>query len=194
MKKSLIIAILASLIIIGGCDSKKEVGKNTSVEMSKKTKSKKVEKKNIELGDYKNLKIGETVPIKYHESAEGKVAFDFTLNKVEFTNKELGGVEPEYESGFIVLDVTIKNTGEEPLEVDLLTGMKYGTSMVSLGERYGFSDLSESSEMGIKESKTGKMVFQHSKSSNRISWGLEGFTTTFSYDINADEIGDYVPE
>lgn len=38
MKKSLIIAILASLIIIGGCDSKKEVGKNTSVEMSKKTK------------------------------------------------------------------------------------------------------------------------------------------------------------
>ncbi|MCO6019139.1 hypothetical protein [Carnobacterium divergens] len=78
--------------------------------------------------------------------------------------------------------------------MDQITGMQYGSSIVVLGERYDFKDLSENKLLELKESLTGKMVVQYPKKGNQLTWGLEGFTTTFSYDINADEIGDYVPE
>ncbi|MDT1940122.1 MULTISPECIES: hypothetical protein [Carnobacterium] len=196
MKKLLIITALMSVIIISGYGSNKETTERKSNEVIKTEEPKKSDgsKKNKGLEKYTSLKIGETVPIKYHESAEGSVAFDFILNKIEFTDQSLNGKSPEYESGFVILDVTLKNTGKEPLDVALISGMKYGTSMVVLGERYGFEDLSKNKELGLKESITGKMIVQYPKKGDQLTWGLEGFTTTFSYDIKADEIGDYVPE
>ncbi|MPQ23169.1 hypothetical protein [Carnobacterium divergens] len=198
MKNLLIGLGLVGLLTVSACGNKEETAGETVNEVSKTEVPKKNntnKEKEVEgLGNYEGLKIGDKVSVKYGSSLEDKVAFDFTLNKMEYTDQPLGGKDPKYESGFIILDVTIKNTGKEPLEVDQITGMQYGSSIVVLGERYDFKDLSENKLLELKESLTGKMVVQYPKKGNQLTWGLEGFTTTFSYDINADEIGDYVPE
>ncbi|MCO6019136.1 MULTISPECIES: hypothetical protein [Carnobacterium] len=192
MKKLVIISAIVSMVILGAC-SKGDVNKVAS-ETTKTKSSKEVEKKgNKSLGDYKNLKLGDTVPIKYHESAEGKTAFDLTLNKIEFTDQALEGEEPNYESGFIIADITIKNTGTEPLEVGLLDGLSYGNNF-SYGSDYGFQGFDREGMLEVGKKETGKMVVGYSKLDNKLTWGLEGFTTIFSYDIKADEIGNYVPE
>ncbi|SBO16732.1 hypothetical protein [Carnobacterium divergens] len=198
MKNLLIGLGLVGLLTVSACGNKEETAGETVNEVSKTEVPKKNntnKEKEVEgLGNYEGLKIGDKVSVKYGSSLEDKVAFDFTLNKMEYTDQPLGGKDPKYESGFIILDVTIKNTGKEPLEVDQITGLQYGSSIVVLGERYDFKDLSENKLLELKESLTGKMVVQYPKKGNQLTWGLEGFTTTFSYDIKADEIGDYVPE
>ncbi|MDT1957324.1 hypothetical protein MX629_02680 [Carnobacterium divergens] len=198
MKNLLIGLGLVGLLTVSACGNKEETTGKTVNEVSKTEAPKKNntnKEKEVEgLGNYEGLKIGDKVSVKYGSSLEDKVAFDFTLNKMEYTDQSLGGKDPKYESGFIILDVTIKNTGKEPLEVDQITGVQYGSSIVVLGERYDFKDLSENKLLELKESLTGKMVVQYPKKGNQLTWGLEGFTTTFSYDIKADEIGDYVPE
>ncbi|WP_413524677.1 hypothetical protein [Carnobacterium divergens] len=198
MKNLLIGLGLVGLLTVSACGNKEETAGETVNEVSKTEVPKKNntnKEKEVEgLGNYEGLKIGDKVSVKYGSSLEDKVAFDFTLNKMEYTDQPLGGKDPKYESGFIILDVTIKNTGKEPLEVDQITGMQYGSSIVVLGERYDFKDLSENKLLELKESLTGKLVVQYPKKGNQLTWGLEGFTTTFSYDIKADEIGDYVPE
>lgn len=195
IKKIVIGLTLTSILFLGACDIKKNDDKKIINKTSETNNSNKLDKKEVdELGDYKGLKIGDTVSVKYAGIYKGKYSFDFTLNSLKYTNQSLGGEEPEYESGFIIADVTILNTGKENLEMDTFSDITYGPTIFGYGKDYGFDSLDSEKEIKTGEKVTGKLVVGHSKTSNKIKQGLEGTTTTFSYDIKADEIGNYVPE
>ncbi|TFI73696.1 hypothetical protein [Carnobacterium divergens] len=193
MKKILIGLVLTSGLILGACDSKEVSDESTDNKVSKEViKNKKQVNEGLE--NYKGLKIGDTVSVKYADVYKDKYAYDFTLNKLEFTDQVLGGKEPKYESGFIIAYVTIKNTGNDKLGLDIFDNVTYGSAIFSYGKKYGFQGLDESTELAVGDTVVGKMVVRFSKIDNTITNGLEGTSTVFSYDIKADEIGDYVPE
>ncbi|MFS7258148.1 hypothetical protein AB6836_08840 [Carnobacterium divergens] len=198
IKKITVGFTLIMITFLGACGSRTVNNKNISNEVSEINSSKEKNTdeivKNDELGNYKGLKIGDTIPVKYSKSYNGKYAFDFTLNKVEYTEQSLGGEEPGYETGFIIADITIKNTGKEELDMNTFNNINYGSAVFVYGKKYGFTSFDEMKELKPGESNTGKMVTIFSKVSNTLTRGLEGTSTVFSYDIKADEIGDYVPE
>ncbi|MCO6019138.1 hypothetical protein CKN86_05345 [Carnobacterium divergens] len=108
MKNLLIGLGLVGLLTVSACGNKEETAGETVNEVSKTEVPKKNntnKEKEVEgLGNYEGLKIGDKVSVKYGSSLEDKVAFDFTLNKMEYTDQPLGGKDPKYESGFIILD------------------------------------------------------------------------------------------
>ena len=183
----LMVFAILNVLVLGACGNKTESNRTNS-------SSNKRSKKNDELRNYKNLKIGDKVSVNYAKEYDGKYAFDFTLNKVEFTDQSLGGEEPVYEGGFIIADVTITNTGKDNLSLDIFDNVKYGPAIFSYGADYGLDGLKESQKLAVGETTEGKIVAVFSRSGNTLTRGLEGTSTVFSYDIKADEIGDYVPE
>ncbi|WP_413537229.1 hypothetical protein [Carnobacterium divergens] len=191
MEKKIFVLALISVSIMAGCGNESKLKDNDSQVSEQPLKKSK--KETDELVSYTGLKIGDTVAVKYSKGYGGKYAFDFTLNKVEFTDQSLNGEAPAYESGFVIFNVTIKNTGKDFLEIGSLDNSNYG-SILSYGKDYGFKGLDADEEIQTGESMTGEMVARYGKKGNQLTWGLEGVTTTFSYDIKADEIGDYVPE
>lgn len=193
MKKTILLSLLLlNVFSISACgrDETSEVLQTSESIIAKKKEI----KKNGSLGNHTGLKIGDTISVKYAKEFKGENDFDFTLNKIEFTDQPLAGEEPAYERGFLIADVTLKNTGNSLLSVDVITNINYGTSVFSYGSDYGFNSFDESEELNKGESKTGKIVVMYPKASGALTRGLEGTSTVFSYDIKADEIGDYVPE
>ncbi|MGX7417485.1 hypothetical protein ACWOFR_01645 [Carnobacterium gallinarum] len=194
MKKLVMTMVLGSMLIIGACGNNKEESMNKENISNQESPSKKISEKTDDIESYKGLRIGDLVSVNYAKAFKGKYAFDFTLNKLEFTDQPLGGSEAEYESSFIIADITIKNVGKEALPLEQLENMKIGPAIFDFGVDYEFNDIDGSAKLGVGESITGKMVTDFRKLDSKLTWGLEGITTVFSYDIKADEIGDYVPE
>ncbi|MGX7417486.1 hypothetical protein ACWOFR_01650 [Carnobacterium gallinarum] len=196
MKKLVMTMVLGSIFILGACGNttKETSSKEDTSEKSVTTEQKKDSKENEGLGDYKGLKIGDTVAVKGADMYDGTMDFDFTLNKIEYTIQPIAGKDPGYDSGFIIADVTIKNTGTEELDVDILASLQYSGAPFSFGSDFDLKELDDSEKLSKGESKTGKMIVYYKNLDGTITYGLEGYSTLFSYDIKVDEMKDYVAE
>jgi|SRR5690625_1497105 len=88
----------------------------------------------IETEDQLGLGIGDTGKL---ESTIG--TYEVTLNDVEIIGKEFEGEVTELDT-YISLDITVKNTSNEPLEIE---DMIYSFEITEDLEMSGYSDLSE---------------------------------------------------